>query len=188
MKVKDIVIGSLRVVVATQLVCSVLYPAVVLALAKVVVPASAEGSLVRDLDGQVRGSALLAQRFERPEFLWPRPSACDWNASAAGGSNLSPTNPKLTERAQELLPRLEASSERPAPPELVTASGGGLDPHLTLRAALYQAPRIARARPGVEQGRIEALMREHAFSPGFGLGGEPLVNVLAVNLALVELR
>lgn len=186
--IKDIVVGSLRVVVVTQLACVVLYPAVVLAAAKLLAPRAAEGSLVRDVDGNVRGSTLLAQKFEKPEFLWPRPSACDWNASGACGSNLSPTNQKITDRAKEILAKLEATKERPAPPELVTASGGGLDPHLSLRAALYQAPRIARARPGIDQARIDAVMRERAFSPGLGLGGEPLVNVLEVNLALAELR
>lgn len=186
--VKDIVLGSLRVVIATQVACCALYPAVVLGVTRVLAPRSAEGSLVRDLDGQVRGSALVAQKFEQPGFLWPRPSACDWNASGACGSNLSPTSEKLAERARGILERLEATPERPAPPELVTASGGGLDPHIGLGAALYQAPRIARARPGIDATRIEALIRERAFSPGWGLGGEPLVNVLEVNLALAELR
>lgn len=184
---KDIILGSLRVVVATQVACCGLYPAVVLGVTRVLAPRSAEGSLVRDLEGQVRGSALVAQKFEQPEFLWPRPSACDWNASGACGSNLSATNEKLRERARGILERLEATPERPAPADLVTASGGGLDPHITLDAALYQLPRIARARPGVEPARIEALVRERASSPGGGFGA-PLVNVLEVNLALAELR
>lgn len=185
--IKDIILGSVRVVVATQLACVVLYPALVWSGAQALAPRAAEGSLVRDVDGQVRGSRLVAQKFDRPEHLWPRPSACDWNASGACGSNLSPTNPKLAERAGPILQALGATPERPAPVELVTASGGGLDPHVTLRAALRQAPRIAKAR-GVEPATIEALLRERAFAPGLGLGGEPLVNVLEVNLALGEGR
>lgn len=184
---KDMILGSLRVVVATQLACCVLYPAIVLGLAQALAPRKAEGSLVRDVDGKLRGSALVAQKFERPEWVWPRPSACDYDASGACGSNLTPLNAKITERAQGILERLEATPERPAPAELVLASGGGLDPHLTLRGALYQVPRIARAR-GVDAARVEALVRERAFSPGWGLGGEPLVNVLEVNLALAELK
>lgn len=185
--IKDILVGSARVVIATQLACVLVYPALVWAAAQALSPRAAEGSLVRDVDGRVRGSRLVAQRFAAPEHLWPRPSACDWDASGACGSNLSPTNPRLAERAGPILAALGATAERPAPVELVTASGGGLDPHLTLRAALWQAPRIARAR-GAEPARVEALLRERAFTPGLGLGGGPLVNVLEVNLALAELR
>ncbi len=96
---------------------------------------------------RARSSAarLLAQGFARPEYFWPRPSAVDYNASAAGGSNLSPTNPALRARAEEILART-AGGGKPLPADLVTASGSGLDPHITLEAASYQVQRVAAAR------------------------------------------
>lgn len=179
---------TLRIVVATQLVCVVAYTGVVLGFARLVTPHAAAGSLIEDRDGRVVGSELVAQGFSQPRYFWPRPSACGYDASAAAGSNLSPTSPRLTERARELLARLGATPERPAPAELVAASGAGLDPHITARAARYQLPRVAAAR-GLDPARLEALVTSRAFRPGGGLGGgEPLVNVLLLNRELDLLR
>jgi len=176
---KDLIIG-VRACLFTLLLCAVLYPLFALAFGQLVVPDLAQGSLIRDASGQVVGSRLMAQAFERPEYLWPRPSAVGYNAAATGGSNLAPSNPALTERAAGAVTLLSATSEHPAPGELVAASGSGMDPHITLDGALYQMSRIASAR-GLAPARIEDLMRAHAspnpWSP-------TLVNVLETNIAL----
>jgi K+-transporting ATPase ATPase C chain len=149
-------------------------------------PEARHGSLIRDEEGSVVGSRLLAQDFTRPEYFWPRPSACDYNASATGGSNLSPTNPKITERAKEIISQLELQEGQLVPADLVTASGSGMDPNITLSAALFQAPRVASARRRPVES-VEQLVRDCTDSSTLGLfGGEPLVNVLRLNLALDE--
>jgi K+-transporting ATPase ATPase C chain len=176
---KDLFI-SIRAVLASLVVCSVLYPVVVLAFARVVMPEQASGSLIRSDRGEVVGSRLIAQGFTRAEYLWPRPSAVAYNAAATGGSNLGPSNPALTERATAAVSVHEATPERPVPAELVAASGSGMDPHVTLAAALYQVPRIARAR-SVPEARVEELLRQHAVPVPFA---PPLVNVLEANLEL----
>lgn len=177
-------IASIRLTVLSLVVCAAAYPALVLGFAAVAAPEARQGSLIRRADGTLVGSRLLAQEFTRPEYFWPRPSACGYNASATGGSNLSPTNPRITERAKEIIQRLQPGKGQLVPAELVTASGGGMDPHLTLAAALFQAPRVAAAR-NVPTAEIEQLIRSHTDSPTLAaLGGESLVNVLELNLAL----
>lgn len=171
--------SALRFVVVTMLLCGGLYPGVLLGVA-LLAPDAANGRLIVR-DGQVVGSALVGQKFSRSEYLWPRPSAVDHNAAAAGGSNLGPTNPALTERAKASIAAL--GGDGPVPADLVTASGGGLDPHVTLAGALYQVPRIARAR-GVDGARIAAVF-EAAAEPE-GVFRPALVNVLQANLALDE--
>lgn len=176
---KDLMI-SLRAWLSSVVVCAVLYPLVALAFGQLVVPERAQGSLIRDASGQVVGSRLIAQGFERPEYLWPRPSAPNYDASATGGSNLAPSNPQLTERASGATVRFSATRERPVPGELVAASGSGMDPHITLEGALYQLDRIARAR-GLARGRVEELIRTGTTSTPWS---PPLVNVLETNIAL----
>jgi K+-transporting ATPase ATPase C chain len=132
---------------------------------------------------------LIAQKFEQPRYFWPRPSAAGkqgYDATAAAGSNKSPTSSDLTDRARELVARYGASAEKPLPPELAAASGGGLDPHISVHAARYQAERVAQAR-GLPLSQIEALIEQHAFSPGGFLTPDRLVNVLELNLALDKL-
>ena len=175
--------SSLRFLILSLGVCAIAYPAVVWLFGQAAAPAKAEGSLIRDPHGEVIGSALVAQGFASPAYFRPRPSAVGYDAAAAGGSNLSPANPALAERAQATLAALGASAARPAPADLVTASGSGLDPHLTLAAARYQAARVATAR-GVRPAEVERLLDELAFDPGAGLAGLRLVNVLELNLAL----
>jgi K+-transporting ATPase ATPase C chain len=177
--------ASIRVVVATMLICVIGYTAVILAVAQVVTPGKAQGSLILRADGTIIGSRLIAQKFEKPQYFWPRPSAVDYNAAGAGGSNKSPTSTDLADRAKDLIGRYAASAGNPLPAELAAASGGGLDPHITERAALYQAPRVASAR-GIPQSTVESLVRERAFAPGGFLTPERLVNVLELNLALDE--
>lgn len=172
---------SLRFVLGTLIVCAALYPAVLLGLGRAVVPERAEGSLIRDANGTVIGSRLVAQKFTRPEYLWPRPSAVDYDGAGSGGSNLGASNPELAKRADADVARLGVSSAATVPGDLIAASGSGLDPHITLDGALHQVNRIAAARR-VAASRVEEVLRQTAnratpWSP-------PLVNVLEANLAL----
>jgi len=176
---------SARVAVVTIIICSLVYTLVILGIGQLVTPKTANGSLVYDNQGNIIGSTLIAQSFSRPEYFWPRPSAVDYNAAAAGGSNLSPTNPKLRDRAQTIISRLNASSDNPVPADLVSASGSGLDPHVTVKAAKYQASRVASAR-GLPQKTVMELIDKHASS---NLGEpEPLVNVLVINIELDKMK
>lgn len=172
---------SLRFILGTLAACSVLYPALLLALGQLVVSERAQGSLLRSASGEVAGSRLIAQAFERPEYLWPRPSAVGHDAMAGGGSNLAPSNPALAMRAAADVAQLAQAAMRPVPGDLVAASGSGLDPHITLAGALYQAERVARAR-GIGTHRVEEVVRHHASVPT--PWSPPLVNVLETNLAL----
>lgn len=180
---KNETIAAVKVAAVTMTVCCVVYPAVMLGFGASVAPETAAGSLVRGPDGTVFGSTQVAQAFVSPGYFWPRPSAVDYDGAGAGGSNLSPTSPALRERAEELIIRYDAKAERPVPADLVTASGSGLDPHITAVAAEYQAARVADARDLPEE-RVRALIAEQANPAEGGLAPVPLVNVLELNLAL----
>jgi K+-transporting ATPase ATPase C chain len=172
---------NLRFIFGTLLLCAVLYPAFLFCAAQAFVPARAEGSLIHDRSGRVIGSRLIAQEFTRAEYLRPRPSAVDFNAAAAGGSNLSASNASLVERAEMSVAHLTGTGDGRIPGELIAASGSGLDPHITLQGAVYQADRIARAR-GVSAQRVKEVVRHEASA---GTPWSPrLVNVLEANLAL----
>jgi potassium-transporting ATPase KdpC subunit len=180
---KDL-LTSLRLVILSILICCVLYPAAILAFGRIVVPWKADGSMLTNDQGRILGSAKIAQKFTRPEYFWPRPSAVDYNAGAAGGSNLSPTNPKLKERAKGIIERYDLKEGERIPADLVSASGSGVDPHITLEAARFQLPRVAAAR-GLSEDKIEVLILENTEAPALRiLGGQPVVNVLRLNLAL----
>jgi len=181
-----LMIASLRVAAATIAVCVVAYSAVILGVAQLIAPGSANGSLITAADGTVVGSRLIAQKFSAPGTFWPRPSAVDYNGAGAGGSNKSPTSADLTRRAEELIARYRATPESPLPPELAAASGSGLDPHISEHAARFQAERVARAR-GLPRAQVEALIRKQAFAPGGTLTRDRLVSVLELNLALNRL-
>jgi potassium-transporting ATPase KdpC subunit len=163
--------------------CAVAYPAVVWGLAQLVFPSKAAGSLVYSRDRTVIGSELIAQPFASDRYFHPRPSAVDYKADAAGGSNLGPKNPALRAQIAERAAVLGASPESPAPADLVTASGSGLDPHLSLEAARYQAGRVAAARR-CPAGRVLALIGRMTERSGALIGAPPRVNVLRINLAL----
>lgn len=180
-------LACLRVAAASIAICVMAYAAVVLGFARAVTPGTADGSLITRDDGSVVGSRLIAQPFAAADHFWPRPSAADYNAAAAAGSNLSPTSPALTERARELVARYGATAANPVPADLVAASGAGLDPHISERAARYQVPRVAAAR-GIDTARLDALVRAHAFRPGGPFTPDRIVNVLELNLALDSLR
>lgn len=171
---------AVRIALFSLVACAVLYPALLLGFARLAAPERAAGQLIAR-DGVLVGSRLVAQDFTAAHYVWPRPSAAGYAAAAAGGSNLSPANPAIRDRAQAILERLGAGAERPAPAELVLASGSGLDPHLSLAGARYQAARVAAAR-GVDETAILAEIDAAARADGtFDRG---LINVLLLNLRL----
>lgn len=174
-------ITSLRIGVVSILVCVIGYGAAVLASAAAVAPESRLGRLVT-LDGVTVGSRRVAQAFTRPEYVWPRPSAVGYAADATGGSNLSPANPAIRQRAEEILANLGATPEQPAPAELVLASGSGIDPHITEAAALYQADRIGAARD-VPPETVREIIGSMAEPVGLGDPAK-IVNVLLLNIEL----
>jgi len=166
----------------------IIYPVVVTGIAQLVFPDQANGSLIVK-DGKPVGSALIGQPFDDPKYIWGRPSATGpfpYNAGASSGSNLGPTNPDLlkalADRA-ETLKKADPGKTAPVPVDLVTASGSGLDPHLTPAAVLYQVPRVARER-GLDEAALLALVERSTEGRLFRLLGEPRVNVLLLNLAL----
>jgi K+-transporting ATPase ATPase C chain len=182
-------LASIRLVVATMLICVIGYAGVIWVVGQILAPATAGGALIMRPDGTVVGSRLIAQNFTQPGYFWPRPSAAGadgYDATSAAGSNKSPTSADVADRAREIVARYGATAEKPLPPELVAASGGGLDPHISEHAALYQAQRVAEAR-GLPQSEVEDLIREHGFAPGGFLAPDRLVNVLELNLALDQL-
>ncbi|MFH1116975.1 MAG: potassium-transporting ATPase subunit KdpC [Pseudomonadota bacterium] len=180
------VLVSIRIVLTTMAGCCILYTLVVLGSGQVLAPYSANGSLVHDDQGKIVGSEILAQGFSRREYFWPRPSAVDYNASAAGASNLSPTNPKLRARAEAIIAQFGEAPGKPVPADLVTTSGSGLDPHITLAAAKFQAERVASARR-LDGATVMQLLERHAIHQGGALTSEALVNVLLVNMELDKL-
>jgi potassium-transporting ATPase KdpC subunit len=174
------------------LLTGLLYPLAVTGLAQVVFPFQANGSLIRSgADGRVLGSALIGQPFDDPAYFWGRPSTTmpfPYNAAASAGSNLGPSNPALVEAVRARVAALRAAdpgNSLPVPVDLVTASGSGLDPDISVAAALYQAPRVARAR-GFDVDAVRQLVAR--YIEGGQLGplrlDEPRINVLKLNLAL----
>lgn len=166
----------------------VAYPLAVTAIAQLLFPHQANGSLISK-DGKPIGSTLIGQPFDDPEYFWGRPSATapfPYNAAASSGSNLGPTNPALIETVKTRVAALKAADPRndaPVPVDLVTASGSGLDPHISPAAAEYQVRRVARAR-GREEAFVRTLVSQHTEGRQLGMLGERRVNVLALNLAL----
>lgn len=180
-------LSSLRITVATMAICVGGYSCAVWAFAQTLTPDTANGSLLKNADGVIVGSSLIAQAFTQPKYFWPRPSAAKYNAQAAAGSNKSPTSPDLTARGEELVQAFGATPDNPLPADLATASGSGLDPNITEAGALYQVARIAQAR-GLPEAQLQKLVQDSAYAP-IGMGTGPLiVNVLELNIALDKLQ
>ena len=177
------IVNALRACVVTFVVCAVAYPAAVWGVGLVAFPRQAAGSLIVDRDGVVIGSELIAQPFASDKYFFPRPSAVDYKADATGGSNLGTKNPDLRKKVAERAESLRATPENPAPVDLVTASGGGMDPHVTPEGAAYQVARVAAAR-SLPVGRVRDLVERITDRSGGGIGAPPRVNVLRLNLAL----
>ena len=179
---------ALVILVALTLVTGVAYSLLVTGVAQAVFPYQAQGSLISK-DGKLVGSALIGQPFDDPKYFWGRPSTTGpfpYNAAASSGSNLSPTNPDLVKAVQvrvEALRGADPGNAAPVPVDLVTASGSGLDPHISPAAALYQVSRVAKARQ-LDPKAVRQLVERHIEGRFLGLLGEPRVNVLALNLAL----
>ena len=187
-QLRPAIVATLLLAIVTGLI----YPLVVTAVAQVVFPSQANGSLIRK-DGQVVGSALIGQPFDVPQYFWGRPSATSpypYNAAVSSGSNLGPTNPALAARVQDRVAALHAADPdnmAPIPVDLVTSSASGLDPDISVAAALYQVARVARAR-GLDESMVARLVSTSTTGRQFGVLGEPRVNVLRLNLALDGLQ
>ncbi|HML39195.1 MAG TPA: potassium-transporting ATPase subunit KdpC [Bellilinea sp.] len=170
------------------LLTGLIYPSAVTGLAQVFFPSMANGSLI-DENGVLVGSELIGQAFSDPKYFWGRPSATaafPYNAAASGASNLSPANPVFIQAIEERAASLQAAdpgNQAPIPIDLLTSSGSGLDPHISVAAAIYQAPRVARKR-GLPETEILDLINQNTEKRLFGVLGEPRVNVLKLNLAL----
>jgi K+-transporting ATPase ATPase C chain len=170
----------------------VVYPLLVTGIAKTAFPAAANGSLVES-HGHVVGSLLIGQSFDDPGYFWSRPSATSpqpYNGDASSGSNLGARNPALAVAVAARIKALrdaDPGNTAPVPVDLVTASGSGLDPHISIAAAQFQVARVSRAR-GIPPEEVQRLVADHAVPRTFGVLGEPRVNVLALNLALDAVR
>src|SRR2546427_410540 len=173
-------------------VTGVVYPTLVTVIAQLVFRHQANGSLIVK-DGKPVGSTLIGQPFDDPKYFWGRPSATSpfgYNAGASGASNLSPTNADLIKTVQSRVDALRTAdpgNTAPVPVDLVTASGSGLDPHISPAAALYQTARVAKARK-MDRDAVRELVERHTQGRWLGVFGEPRVNVLELNLALDGIR
>ncbi|MCU1758068.1 MULTISPECIES: potassium-transporting ATPase subunit KdpC [Pseudomonas] len=175
---------ALSLMLLMTVITGVAYPLVVTGIAQVAFPQQANGSLVRDSTGQVKGSALIAQDFTGDDWFHPRPSAGAFATVSSSASNLAPSNPALATRVKESAAQLAMPDQGPVPMAMLTTSGSGLDPHLPPEAIRYQLVRVAAARHLPVQ-TVEQLLEQHIEQP---LIGPPVVNVLLLNQALAQLQ
>jgi K+-transporting ATPase ATPase C chain len=181
--------GAVFATLILAVVCCGLYPLVVFGISQMLFHDKANGSLIVDQDGTVRGSKLLAQGFTADKYFHPRPSAAGngYDAASSGGSNLGPTSQKLNDAIKDRIGAYRKenglSENDSIPADAVTASGSGLDPHISLRNAELQTPRVAKAR-GLSEEKIRELVQQNTDGRNLGVLGDPGVNVLELNLAL----
>jgi K+-transporting ATPase ATPase C chain len=179
---------ALRMLVVMSALTGVIYPLVVTGIAKVAFPRAANGSLIV-ADGKTLGSDLIGQPFDDPKYFWSRPSATSpqpYNGMSSSGSNQGPRNPALADAVKDRIKALrdaDPGNTAAVPVDLVTASGSGLDPHISVAAAEYQLPRVSKAR-GLAAEQVRGLVAENTEGRTLGVLGEPRVNVLKLNLAL----
>lgn len=180
---------SILMLLAFTALTGIIYPLAITGVAQLVFPKKANGGLIPGNDGKPAGSELIGQPFDDPKYFWGRPSATSpvpYNAGSSTGSNLAVANPAQRDALQQRAARLRAAdpeNKLPIPLDLITASGSGLDPHISPAAARYQAARVARAR-GLPESDVLRLIDEHTQGRQFGVLGDPAVNVLQLNLAL----
>ena len=183
---KNLVTAVLMTIVTTVLL-GLVYPLLVTGLAQVIFPDKANGQLIKHADGTVIGSRIIGQPFVGPGYFHSRPSAAGatgYDAGASSGSNLGPTSQKLMDRVKADVQRVQADNPgKPVPIDLVTASGSGLDPHISPAGAEFQVARVARDR-GITEDQVRQLVNVHTEGRQFGFLGEPRINVLELNLDL----
>ncbi len=183
---------AIRILLVLTLLTGVVYPLVVTGVAQLIFPRQASGSLIHEGD-RIEGSSLIGQPFDDARYFWGRLSATGtmpYNAAASSGSNLGPSNPAVVDAAKARIDALrsaDSTATGPVPIDLVTASGSGLDPHISPEAARFQIARVARAR-GLAAEVIDGLVRERTEGRTFGLLGRERVNVLELNRALDRLQ
>ncbi len=184
--------AAIVAVIVLTVLTGVIYPLAVTGIAQLLFPKQANGSLIEE-DGKLVGSKLIGQAFDDPKYFWGRPSATGstpYDGTASGGSNLGPTNEELVNKVTERIEKLQQAdpnNDRLVPVDLVTASGSGLDPHISPAAAEYQVERVARERK-LDADQVRKLIAEHTEERTFGLLGEPRVNVLELNRGLDKLK
>jgi K+-transporting ATPase ATPase C chain len=182
---------ALRMLAMLTLLTGVAYPFLMTSLAQVAFPHAASGSLIV-VDGKTMGSDLIGQPFDDPKYFWSRPSATSpqpYNGASSSGSNQGPRNPALADAVKDRVKALrdaDPGNTQPVPGDLVTASGSGLDPDISMASAFYQAARVAAAR-GLTVEQVKTQIAQHTSGRTFGVLGEPRVNVLALNLDLDRL-
>lgn len=187
---KTYFLPALKITALTLVLFGVAYPLLIVGIAKIVAPNAGNGELVV-VNGKTVGFKLIGQKFTSDKYFNGRPSAVDYNAAATGGSNKGPDNPdylaQVDQRLQEFLSKNPTAKKEDVPVDLITASGGGLDPHISQQAALVQVTRIAKAR-NISEEQLTQLVQQYTESPLMGIFGTPTVRVLSLNIALDTLK